>query len=195
MRHVGNAVPPLLARAVRDRVVEDLANYLLRSRGSEAALTTAKEDPKQRSATMRAVPSRNTTAELKLRKALSESGIRGYRTHSSKLPGSPDLVFARAKLVIFVDGCFWHGCPKCYRKPATNEAYWRMKVERNRDRDKKVRSQCIRLGWTVARVWEHEIRRDPIKAANKVAQLLKRKKDATRRISRRKRQVVIQKGK
>jgi DNA (cytosine-5)-methyltransferase 1 len=184
MRHVGNAVPPLLARAVRDKVLEDLGSCLspAYSGSSVVASPKPKEDPRVRSATMRAVPSKNTTAEIRLRKALSAAGIRGYRTHSSKVPGNPDVVFGAEKVAVFVDGCFWHGCPRCYREPASNKTYWQMKVDRNRDRDKKVTSQCRQLGWKVIRFWEHDILKNAEKAAARVRKLLRERRKKRQKI-------------
>jgi DNA mismatch endonuclease (patch repair protein) len=176
MRHVGNAVPPLLARAVRDRIAEDLTECLGAGRATRAARAgmPTRETPEERSRIMRAVPSKNTSAELLLRKALSAAGVRGYRTHCSKLPGCPDLAFGRARLAVFVDGCFWHGCPRCYRAPSSNRTYWKMKVQRNRDRDARVAAECRKSGWRVIRVWEHEILRNSARAAARVARLLRK---------------------
>jgi DNA mismatch endonuclease (patch repair protein) len=63
------------------------------------------------------------------------------------------------RVVIFVDGCFWHGCPRCYRRPASNTKYWDSKVSKNRQRDRKVRVTLRRCGWRVLRIWEHELAR------------------------------------
>lgn len=97
MRHVGNAVPPLLASAIRNHVAQDLIKFLkvysptkLSPNRTNSSLD---EKRKQRSAIMRAVPAKNTSIELLLRKALSAAGIRGYRTHAAKVPGNPDIVF------------------------------------------------------------------------------------------------------
>lgn len=115
MRHVGNAVPPLLARALRDQVGRDLLSSSRAVAAPARAVAVQIEIPDVRSRTMRAVGSKNTSSELKLRSALSAAGVRGYRLHSKSVPGSPDVVFGAYKLAIFVDGCFWHGCSQCYR--------------------------------------------------------------------------------
>jgi len=177
MRHVGNAVPPLLARAVRERIAQDMCAYF--SAGTTTSGRTRArrmETREERSRVMRAVPSKNTSAELLLRKALSRAGIRGYRTHCASVPGCPDVVFTRCRVVVFVDGCFWHGCPQCYREPRANKTYWQMKVRRNRDRDVRVTAECKEKGWRVVRLWEHEILRNPTRAANKVARVLQKPK-------------------
>jgi len=122
---------------------------------------------------MRAVPGKNTSAELALRRALSNAGVRGYRLHDSRVAGKPDLVFSRGKLAVFVDGCFWHGCPSCYRQPKTNQQYWTMKVQRNMDRDRKVNELCQAAGWRVLRLWEHEVLHEAELAAARIVNALK----------------------
>jgi DNA mismatch endonuclease Vsr len=176
MRHVGNAVPPLLARAIRNRVAEDLATYFETTKTNAIPIKTQTgRDTEERSRVMRAVPSKNSQAELMLRKSLSAAGMRGYRLHSSSLPGCPDVVFTSAKLAVFVDGCFWHGCPRCYREPKSNKAYWQMKVQRNKDRDARVTAECRKSGWRVLRLWEHDILRNADRAAAKVIKAISRK--------------------
>jgi DNA mismatch endonuclease (patch repair protein) len=107
---------------------------------------------------MARVRSRNTFPELALRHALWHLGFR-YRIHSA-LPGSPDIVFPRYRTAVFVDGCFWHGCPDHYRAPVTNEATWSAKLIRNMDRDARADAELARMDWQVIRVWEHEISSD-----------------------------------
>lgn len=99
--------------------------------------------------------SRNTAPEMRLRKALWARGCR-YRLHAH-IPGSPDIVFAAARLAVFVDGCFWHGCPEHYTAPVANSEFWRMKLERNVSRDRSVDRTLATAGWKVLRFWEHEI--------------------------------------
>jgi DNA mismatch endonuclease (patch repair protein) len=114
--------------------------------------------PEKRSAVMRAVKSKNTKPEIKLRKALFALGYR-YRLNVKGLPGKPDLVFPKYKTVVFMHGCFWHGhdCKRGSRKPKSNAAYWREKIERNRARDQKNRVALEALGWRVITVWECEL--------------------------------------
>lgn len=111
--------------------------------------------PEQRQRCMSRVRNKNTDIEITLRKALWASGIR-YRLNA-KLPGKPDLVFAGAKLAVFVDGCYWHGCPKHGQIPQTNESFWREKIGRNVARDAAVNNKLVTDGWRVLRFWEHEI--------------------------------------
>jgi DNA mismatch endonuclease (patch repair protein) len=111
-----------------------------------------------RSAVMRAVRSRrNRSTEGKLRAALMRAGIRGWRMNPPQIAGQPDFAFQNCRVTIFVDGCFWHGCPQCYRRPSSNQGYWDAKVERNRARDRRITAQLKRQGWRVLRVWEHQL--------------------------------------
>jgi DNA mismatch endonuclease, patch repair protein len=99
-----------------------------------------------------------TEAELLLRRALWHSGLR-YRLRTTKaLPGKPDIVFPGARLAVFVDGCFWHGCPIHYQAPQANASFWCDKLAVNVARDRRVDKQLQALGWTVVRVWEHAVR-------------------------------------
>ena len=111
-----------------------------------------------RSRTMRAVKGKNTTLEMKFRRALWDAGVRGWRLHSDKLPGRPDLVFSTARVAIFIDSCFWHGCPAHLRMPSSNLDYWQAKIARNKRRDKAATKELKASGWTVLRFWEHSIR-------------------------------------
>lgn len=90
-----------------------------------------------------------------LRRALWARGIR-YRLHP-KVVGKPDLAFVGRRLAIFVDGCFWHGCPVHGTSPKSNQSYWRPKIARNRERDANVSAALQLQGWTVLRFWEHQI--------------------------------------
>ena len=114
--------------------------------------------PEARSKNMAAIRSRgNRTTELRLRMLLVRHGISGWHLHDPALPGKPDFTFAGQRLVVFVDGCFWHGCPQCYRVPASNVPYWVGKMEGNRRRDRKQTRQLRRAGWRVVRLWEHDL--------------------------------------
>lgn len=101
---------------------------------------------------------RDTEPELQLRRELHRLGFR-YRV-DHPLPGMPrrraDILFTRAKVAVFVDGCFWHGCPEHKTAPANNAAWWAAKLARNAERDRETDAHLVSLGWTVVRVWEHE---------------------------------------
>jgi len=111
--------------------------------------------------TMQAVKSKNTAPELLVRRLLHAQGFR-YRLHRADLPGSPDLVFASRKKVIFINGCFWHGhdCARGARVPKANREYWTSKVARNRIRDAAARRKLGECGWTVLSLWECELRNE-----------------------------------
>lgn len=121
---------------------------------------------------MARVRSRDTSLEVQLRQYLWRRGFR-YRLQP-KLPGTPDLVLVTPKIAVFVDGCFWHGCPDHYSRPATNIGFWDAKLERNRARDQRVDAELRALGWRVLRVWEHELVNDLPKVAAKLRSLLRR---------------------
>lgn len=127
--------------------------------------------PEQRKKNMSRIHGKNTSPELKLRKHLWKSGLRGYRVYYN-LPGKPDIVFTKQKLVIFVDGCFWHKCPVCFRPPATNEGFWNEKLQKNVERDLKVNEKLQNAGWKVLRIWEHEIKKTPDDVVGKIRELL-----------------------
>ena len=116
---------------------------------------------RERSAIMRRVRGSHTSPERILRHHLWTAGLVGYRTCRPDLPGKPDIVYSKKRVVVFVDGCFWHGCPSCYRRPASNREYWDAKVKRNQTRDRAKRAELASLGWRIVSVWEHEARKSP----------------------------------
>src|SRR6202040_1863378 len=91
----------------------------------------------------------NQTTETRLGLSLVRLGIRGWRLHANGLRGRPDFSFRRFNVAVFVDGCFWHGCPKCYRRPASRRKYWDSKVMGNKTRDKRVNRELRKRGWHV----------------------------------------------
>lgn len=99
----------------------------------------------------------NRATELKLVTLFRAAGITGWR-RNQKLPGKPDFVFRAQGVAMFVDGCFWHGCARCYRRPSSNREYWDAKVLRNRARDRAVTAALKSQGWRVLRIWEHELK-------------------------------------
>lgn len=121
-------------------------------------------DSLTRSRMMSRIRSRgNHSTERRLRAHLVRTGVRGWTLHSGQLPGRPDFVFTQARLIVFVDGCFWHGCSTCIdgRSPRSNTAYWSPKILGNQARDRRVTALLRRHGWRVVRVWEHEISASP----------------------------------
>jgi len=112
----------------------------------------------KRSEVMSLIRSRgNKETELHLLAILRRHRITGWR-RGQKLLGKPDFLFPRERVAIFVDGCFWHGCPRCYRRPSSNRGYWDAKFQRNRTRDREVTRELKKLGWTVVRIWQHTLR-------------------------------------
>ena len=119
--------------------------------------------PEQRCRNMSAIRAKNTAPELLVRRALHAMGYR-YRLHRKDLPGNPDIVLPKYKVVIFVNGCFWHrhsGC-KYATTPASNADFWKAKFEANIARDKRNYTQLEKLGWKVVVIWECEIRKGEI---------------------------------
>jgi len=114
--------------------------------------------------------SKNTKPELLLRKLLWKNGIKGYRLHWKNSPGRPDIAFPGRKKAIFVNGCFWHRCKKCYpHLPKTNIEFWKNKFEKNEIRDKKKIKDLKDSGWDVITIWECDLKND----VNKVLEYLK----------------------
>ena len=115
--------------------------------------------PAVRSRTMAAIRGKNNkTTELALRMALVRSRISGWRLNAVNLPGKPDLFFERKKVAVFVDGCFWHGCPRCGHVPKTRAKFWHAKIQRNKLRHIFVARQLRKKGIRVVRIWEHSLR-------------------------------------
>ncbi len=111
-----------------------------------------------RSAAMASIRSKNCrSTERALRMALIRAAITGWQLHV-KLPGQPDIYFARQRLAVFVDGCFWHFCPKCGHIPHTRRPFWKAKIDRNRSRDRRIRRLLTGEGIRVIRIWEHQLR-------------------------------------
>ena len=121
--------------------------------------------PAERSAVMRRVKSKDGSAELTVRKALTRMGLR-YRLHRKDLPGSPDIAFPGRKLALFVHGCFWHGhdCKRGARAPKANADYWSAKIARNRARDIRNAEALTAIGWRSATVWECELKEAGLEA-------------------------------
>lgn len=129
--------------------------------------------PSQRKLCMSRNRGANTSPEVLLRRELWRRGLR-YRLRG-KLFGKPDIVFWSARVAVFVDGCFWHGCWEHAVQPRTNSEFWRKKIEKNRERDQKVTEVLKNDGWSVLRIWEHEIKSDLGACAERVAAVLRRK--------------------
>lgn len=123
--------------------------------------------PRTRSEQMSRIKARNTEPERVLRKLLWSRGAR-YRLHARTPAGRPDLVFSGSRVAVFIDGCFWHGCPEHYVRPRSSEAFWADKLGTNVRRDINQTRMLEDLGWRVCRVWEHEVFEDPAQVARAV---------------------------
>lgn len=99
----------------------------------------------------------NRSTERSFAAMLRCRGIRGWTIRPDGVAGRPDFYFPARRLAVFVDGCFWHGCRKCYRAPRQNAKFWADKVLRNRGRDKKVRRLLLKEKVGVIRIWEHDL--------------------------------------
>ena len=112
----------------------------------------------------------NKSTEMKLFRLLEEAGVTGWRSNATDVKGKPDFVFDEYKLAIFVDGCFWHGCPECRRIPASNHEFWEAKIRRTKERDLENNTILTELGWKVVRIWEHELRKQSKECLEKILQ-------------------------
>jgi DNA mismatch endonuclease (patch repair protein) len=104
---------------------------------------------------MSRMPRSSSEPELRLRRALHAAGLR-FTVNRRDLPGTPDVVFSRAKLAVFVDGCFWHGCPDHGTMPKNNAEWWRAKFQGTMDRDRRKDEGLAAAGWLPIHFWEHE---------------------------------------
>ncbi len=114
----------------------------------------------------------NLSTEVKFKVLLRESKIKGWRTHYNRLPGIPDFVFPKSRVAIFLDGCFWHGCPSCFIAPVTNADYWNDKIRSNKERDRRVTKLIKDRNWKVFRVWEHELKNTPAQFISRLSKEL-----------------------
>lgn len=122
---------------------------------------------KQRSYCMSHIKSTGTTPEVMFRKYLWHNGLKNYRI-KNKLIGKPDVYFKKQKIAVFIDGCFWHGCPKCFIAPKSNSLFWKNKIDKNVKRDKQINKLLKTKGIKIIRFWEHEIRKNPAKCFKKI---------------------------
>ena len=98
----------------------------------------------------------NKKTEIAFLVELRRQKLTGWRRHA-KLPGRPDFVFQKAKVAIFLDGCFWHGCPRHFRLPRTRRTFWDAKIKTNKSRDRKNDKLLRSIGWAIIHIWEHDL--------------------------------------
>jgi DNA mismatch endonuclease, patch repair protein len=127
--------------------------------------------PEKRSAVMARIRG-VTLPEKRLRAKLVQMRIKGFKI-SPKIEGiNPDLLFFKAKVVVFVDGCFWHGCPRCYVEPKTRVEYWQSKAKKNQARDRRQERLLRKSGWKIVRLWECQIEKKLMQQVRKVVRAI-----------------------
>jgi|ERR1700683_70831 len=138
------------------------------------ALPAFETPSEQRTRNMRAIRSSgNTSTEKRLCALLRTHRIRGWRSQPRDILGKPDFLIKEKRLVVFVDGCFFHGCPRCGHIPRTNRSYWAAKISRNRLRD-NVTSKALRaLGYRVVRIWECRLRESPDRCLGRILRAIR----------------------
>jgi DNA mismatch endonuclease, patch repair protein len=122
-----------------------------------------------RSKNMGAIRSKgNRSTEWRLRSLLIRSGQRGWKVHSKDFIGTPDFAFPHSRVLVFIDGCYWHGCPKCGHIPKTNTEYWTAKIGRNQKRDRKYSRELRKQGFKVIRIWECALKARPSQCLQRI---------------------------
>jgi DNA (cytosine-5)-methyltransferase 1 len=179
-RQIGNAVPPMLARILAEELAVQLGYGESRSRSIRRAAQIPPAPPTDITrARMKAQKTSGTSPECQLREKFDELGL-SYELHARpmlKLRRSADFVFADAKVAVFVDGCFWHGCPTHTRSTKSNTKWWAEKIQRNKERDADTNRRLRAGGWLIVRVWEHE---PPVEAGVRIAGVVKERTSSRR---------------
>lgn len=119
------------------------------------------------------IRSKNTKPEILMKRAMS--GL--YFRYQPRIYGKPDFANKKNMIAIYVDGCFWHKCPKCFRPPKSNKTYWKNKIEKNVLKDRRIEKELEKQGWTVLRFWEHKIINDPDKCVKTIENTIAFKND------------------
>jgi DNA mismatch endonuclease (patch repair protein) len=114
----------------------------------------------------------NRTTEARFRAMLVRAGIRGWSMQRKGITGKPDFFFSEGNVAVFLDGCFWHGCPICGHFPSVNAPFWKAKIEHNQRRDRKTDESLLRAGVTAIRFWEHELRNVPRQCIGRLLEVL-----------------------
>jgi DNA mismatch endonuclease (patch repair protein) len=136
---------------------------------------TDKVSSEKRTQIMKQIKSKKTRLENKIVSDLWRSGFR-FRRNVNSLLGKPDISIKKYKVAIFIDSCFWHGCPQHCRMPESNKSYWQNKIKRNKERDKKVSAYYIEKRWNLLRIWEHDIKNDYKKSINVISEFIENAK-------------------
>lgn len=126
---------------------------------------------------MSSIRAKNTTPEVILRKQLRAIGLRKYRLHYKGIPGRPDICFMKERTAVFVNGCYWHRCPKCRPSmPKSHVAFWREKFRQNKLRDRRKNAELRKLHWLPITIWECEIKDEPSMCAMKIKSSLTKRR-------------------
>lgn len=128
----------------------------------------------QRRKNMQNIRSSGTAAEILIMRALQRKKIY-FSRHVESIIGKPDIVFRRKKIAVFIDSDFWHVHPKRFIMPKSNKRYWKVKITRNKERDKQVNRKLRKEGWKVIRIWEYDVKRNMDKCLNKILIAVKQK--------------------
>ena len=145
----------------------------MRAYSSKSVGPSPKTSSRSVSKSMRSNKKSGTGPELILSRLLRKKLVK------SDLPGSPDFVYRKARVAVFVNGCFWHRCPVCnLNVPKTNPEFWQRKFARNIERDRLVKGELERAGWYVMQIWEHEVRADPSTVAREIKSVVARRASA-----------------
>ena len=129
----------------------------------------------QRRKNMQAIQSQSKL-ENKVSRMLWNKGFR-FRKNDRTLFGKPDISIKKYKVVIFIDSCFWHVCETHGTQPKSNQKYWDKKLSRNKERDQEVTAYYLKKGWFILRIWEHQVKEDPEKTVEELAQFIKNAKE------------------
>ncbi len=124
----------------------------------------------QRSYNMSRIRSKWTSPERKIHNILKGRKVK-HKMHP-KIEGNPDIIISEHKIAVFIHGCFWHKCPKCFKAPSTRVDFWSKKIEDTIKRDKESTRKLKSNGWKIIRIWEHEIRKDSYTAVKKIIKLV-----------------------
>lgn len=154
------------------RVANAHAHAMTRSAG--AAAVADRFTPEVRSRVMSSVRGKDTGPEMAIRRLLHAAGYR-YRLHPRTVPGQPDLAFMTKKVAIFIDGCFWHGCPRHYSQPASNVSFWNRKLQSNVNRRAKVLQELRKQGWRAIQIWECRLARNPLAVLERIRRVMARR--------------------
>ncbi len=134
----------------------------------------------ERSRIMANVRARNTSLEVAVRRALWRRGLR-YRIHVRRVAGTPDIANRSKRVAVFIDGCFWHGCPRCYSTPSTNRRFWIRKLESNKRRRAQVLRTLRRDNWTILQFWQCRVQKDLDGVVDRIEDALRKPRRAEQR--------------